>query len=39
MSRLTSPRFTLLIGIAMALVLAAARFAPALTAPLEWLPH
>jgi hypothetical protein len=39
MSRLNSPRLTILIGIAMALVLAAARFAPALTAPLEWLPH
>ena len=39
MSRLNSPRLTLLLGIAMALVLAAARFAPALTAPLEWLPH
>jgi hypothetical protein len=39
MSRLNSPRFTILIGMALALVLAAARFAPALTAPLEWLPH
>ena len=39
MSRLNSPRITILLGIAMALVLAAARFAPALTVPLEWLPH
>jgi hypothetical protein len=39
MSRLNSPRFTVALGFALALVLAAARFAPALTVPLEWLPH
>jgi preprotein translocase subunit Sec61beta len=39
MSRLNSPKLTVLIGAALALVLAAAHFAPALMAPLEWLPH
>jgi hypothetical protein len=39
MSRLNSPRFTVVLGIALALVLAAARFAPVLAGPLEWLPH
>jgi hypothetical protein len=38
MSRLNSPRFTVIAGIVLALVLAAARFAPALAGPLEWLP-
>ena len=32
-------RLTIITGIIMAAVLAAAHFAPALTAPLEWLPH
>jgi len=34
-----SQRLTLITGTVLALVLAAAHFAPALTAPLEWLPH
>ena len=38
MSRLNSPRFTVIAGIVIAFVLAAARFAPALAGPLEWLP-
>ena len=39
MSRLNNPRFHVALGIALAIVLAAAKFAPALAAPLEWLPH
>jgi preprotein translocase subunit Sec61beta len=39
MSRLNNPRFAVLLGIALSLVLAAARFAPALAAPIQWLPH
>jgi hypothetical protein len=34
-----SQRLTIITGTVLALVLAAAHFAPALTAPLEWLPH
>ena len=34
-----SQRLTIVTGMMLALVLAAAHFAPALTAPLEWLPH
>ena len=33
-----SQRLTIITGTVLALVLAAAHFAPALTAPLEWLP-
>jgi hypothetical protein len=39
MYRLNNARFTVLLGIALALVMAAARFAPVLAGPLEWLPH
>ena len=38
MSRLNSPRFTVIAGFVLAIALAAARFAPALAGPLEWLP-
>ena len=34
-----SQRLTVATGMVLALVLAAAHFVPALTAPLEWLPH
>ena len=34
-----SQRLTIATGMVLALVLAAAHFVPALTAPLEWLPH
>ena len=36
---LWNQRLTILTGIILAAVVAAAHFAPALTAPLEWLPH
>jgi hypothetical protein len=39
MSRLNSPRLTVFAGIIIAIALAAARFAPALAGPLEWLPR
>ena len=38
MSRLNSPRLTVIAGIVLAIVLAAAHFVPALAGPLEWLP-
>ncbi len=34
-----SQRLTVITGMVIALVVAAAHFAPALAAPLEWLPH
>jgi len=34
-----SQRLTIITGVILAAVLAAAHFAPALTAQLEWLPH
>jgi hypothetical protein len=34
-----SQRLTVVTGMVIALVVAAAHFAPALAAPLEWLPH
>ena len=33
-----SQRLTVIAGFVLAIALAAARFAPALTAPIEWLP-
>ena len=39
MSRLNTSRFAVILGIALSLVLAAAHYAPALAAPIEWLPH
>ena len=38
MSRLNSPRFTVIAGFIIAIALAAVRFAPVLAGPLEWLP-
>ena len=38
MSRLNNPKFTVLLGFVVAIALAAARFAPALAGPIEWLP-
>ena len=34
-----SQRLAIVTGMVLALVLAVAHYAPALTAPLEWLPH
>ena len=34
-----SQRLTFMTGVILAAVLAAAHFAPALAAPIEWLPH
>jgi hypothetical protein len=34
-----SQRLTIITGVILAAVVAAAHFAPALAAPLEWLPH
>ena len=34
-----SQRLTLITGFILAVVVAAAHFAPALAAPIEWLPH
>jgi preprotein translocase subunit Sec61beta len=39
MSRLNNPKFAVQLGIAVSQVMAAARFAPALAAPIEWLPR
>ena len=34
-----SQRLTILTGVILAAVVAAAQFAPALAAPIQWLPH